>query len=196
MASGWQDAEAPAWALEWPSVRMRQKTTQARAPLSPLENKNLKRFFTLKGTGKKPAWVNGVWMGWADGWPHPFGWPHPRMGGATHRDPWDKQGGPFFRAANGRTMHTNPLSKRETHRVGGPSKPHCTAMDSVAANRRLNASVQRMRSTLAGHSAGPRETKTTSTNANRAIRIAMQRSQGLRGPNSVSLGGDMTANER
>ena len=58
------------------------------------------------------------------------------------------------------------------------------------------ASVQRTRSTLAGHSAGPRGTNTTPTNANRAIRIAVQRTQGLRGPNSLFLGGDMTANER
>ena len=48
--------------------------------------------------------------------------------------------------------------------------------------------------TLAGHSAGPRGTNTTPTNANRAIRIAKQRTQGLRGANSVFLGGDMTAN--
>ena len=35
-------------------------------------------------------------------------------------------------------------------------------------------------------------------NANRAIRIAVRLTQGLRGPNSnsVFLGGDMTANER
>ena len=58
------------------------------------------------------------------------------------------------------------------------------------------ASVQRTRSTLAGHSAGPCGANTTPTNANRAIRIAVQRTQGLRGPNSVFLGGDMTANER
>ena len=58
------------------------------------------------------------------------------------------------------------------------------------------ASVQRTQSTLAGHSAGPRGTNTTPTNTNRAIRIAAQRTQGLRGPNSVFLGGDMTANER
>ena len=42
---------------------------------------------------------------------------------------------------------------------------------------------------------GPRGTNTTPTNANRAIR-AVQRTQGLRGPNSVFLGGAMTANER
>ena len=58
------------------------------------------------------------------------------------------------------------------------------------------ASVQRTRSTLAGHSADPRGTNTTPTNANRAIRIAVQRTQGLGGPNSVFLGGDMTPNER
>ena len=57
------------------------------------------------------------------------------------------------------------------------------------------ASVQRTRSTLAGHPAGPRGTNTTPTNANRAIRITAQRMQGLRGPNSV-FRGDMTANER
>ena len=60
------------------------------------------------------------------------------MGGATHRDPWDKQGGAFFRGANGLTMHTNPLSKGGTHWVGA-IKTHCTATDSVAANRRLNS---------------------------------------------------------
>ena len=32
-------------------------------------------------------------------------------------------------------------------------------------------------------------------NANRAIRIAVQRTQGLRGLNSAFLGGDMTASE-
>ena len=58
------------------------------------------------------------------------------------------------------------------------------------------ASVQRMQSTLASHSAVPRGTNATLTNANRAIRTAAQRTQGLRGPNSVFLGGDMTANER
>ena len=50
------------------------------------------------------------------------------------------------------------------------------------------ASVQRTQSTLAGHSAGPRGTNTTPTSANRAIRTAVQRTQGLRGPNSF-LGG-------
>ena len=46
-------------------------------------------------------------------------------------------------------------------------------------------------------SAVPRGKNTTPTmNANRAIRIAVQRTQGLRGANSVFLEGDMTANER
>ena len=58
------------------------------------------------------------------------------------------------------------------------------------------ASVQRTRSTLTSYPAGRLGTNTTPTNANRAIRIAAQRTQGLRGPNSVFLGGDMTANER
>ena len=58
------------------------------------------------------------------------------MGGATHRDPWDKQGGPFFRGANGLAMHTNPLLKGEPIGLGA-IKTHCTTMDSVAASRRL-----------------------------------------------------------
>ena len=41
------------------------------------------------------------------------------------------------------------------------------------------ASVQRTRSTLAGHSAVPRGTNVKRMNANRAIRIAAQRTQGL-----------------
>ena len=46
-------------------------------------------------------------------------------------------------------------------------------------NRQLPiASGQRMRPTLAGHSAVPRGTNTTPMNANRAIRIAAQRTQG------------------
>ena len=51
------------------------------------------------------------------------------------------------------------------------------------------ASVQQTQSTLASHSAVPCGTNTTPTNANRAIRIAAQRTQGLRGPNSVFLRG-------
>ena len=45
---------------------------------------------------------------------------------------------------------------------------------------------------LAGHSAVPCGTNTTSTNANRTIRIATQRPQGLRGPHSVFLAGKST----
>ena len=41
------------------------------------------------------------------------------------------------------------------------------------------ASVQRTQSTLASHSAIPRGTNVKRTNANRAIRIAAQRTQGL-----------------
>ena len=68
------------------------------------------------------------------------------MGGPTHE--WvgapivthgAKKGGPFFRGANRLTMHTNPLSKGEP--IGwGAVKTHCTAMDSVAASRRLKPS--------------------------------------------------------
>ena len=66
------------------------------------------------------------------------------MGGPTHE--WvgppivthgANKGGPFFRGANRLPMHTNPLSKGEP--IGwGAIEIHCTAMDSVAANRRLN----------------------------------------------------------
>ena len=69
------------------------------------------------------------------------------MGGPTHE--WvgppivthgANKGGPFFRGANRPTMHTNPLSKGEP--IGwGAVKTLCTAMDSVAVNRWLNASV-------------------------------------------------------
>ena len=53
-------------------------------------------------------------------------------------------------------------------------------------NRQLPiASVQRTRPALAGLSAVPRGTNTTPMNANRAIRIAAQRTQGLWGPNPV-----------
>ena len=51
------------------------------------------------------------------------------------------------------------------------------------------ASVQRMQPTLASHAAVPRGTNTTPTNTNRAIRIAAQRTKGLRGPNSVFFRG-------
>ena len=51
------------------------------------------------------------------------------------------------------------------------------------------ASIQRTQSTLASHSAVPSGMNTTPTNANCAIRIAVQRTQGLQGPNSVFLWG-------
>ena len=63
------------------------------------------------------------------------------MGGATHQlNPWDKQGGPFFRGANGRSMQMNPLSRGEPI-AWGAIKTHCTARGSVAANRRLKTTV-------------------------------------------------------
>ena len=65
-----------------------------------------------------------------------------------------------------------------------------------APNRQLPiASVQRTRSTLTDHSAGPRGANTTPTNTNGAMRIAAQRTQCLWGPHSVFLGGYITANE-
>ena len=50
------------------------------------------------------------------------------------------------------------------------------------------ASVQRTRSTLASHSTVPRGTNVKRMNANRAIRIAAQRTQGLSGLISVFRG--------
>ena len=47
------------------------------------------------------------------------------------------------------------------------------------------ASVQRTRATLASHSAVPRGTNVKQMNANYAIRIAAQQTQGLLGPISV-----------
>ena len=61
------------------------------------------------------------------------------MGGATHRDPWDKQGGPLFRGANGLNNAYEPIVKGGNPSGGVGIKTHCTAMDSVAANRRLKA---------------------------------------------------------
>ena len=49
----------------------------------------------------------------------------------------------------------------------------------LRGGRDPNASVQRTQSTLTGHSAVPRGTNTTRMNADRAIRIAAQRMQGL-----------------
>ena len=69
-------------------------------------------------------------------------------------------------------------------------------MGKIANRQSPIASVQRTQSTLAGHSAIPRGKNATPTHANRPIRIATQRTQGLRGPNSVFLGRNVTANER
>ena len=65
------------------------------------------------------------------------------MGGPTHKrvgPPIVTHGtnkdGHSSGGSNGRTMHTTPLSGGEP--IGwGAIKTHCTAMDSVAANRRL-----------------------------------------------------------
>ena len=73
------------------------------------------------------------------------------------------------------------------------SSPKCFSSNLDGAKSPI-ASVQRTRSTLAGHSEGPHGTNTAPTNANRAIRTAAQRTQGLQGPNSVFLEGDMNQN--
>ena len=93
------------------------------------------------------------------------------MGGPSHK--WvgppivthgTNNGGPFFRGANGWTMHTNPWSRREpigwgavkagTHPGGGAIKTHCTAMDSVAANRRLKSCVRKSKDSNPGFAKG------------------------------------------
>ena len=58
------------------------------------------------------------------------------------------------------------------------------------------ASVQRMRSTLAGHSAVPSGTNTTPMNANHVIRIAATKAGPVRTKSCVFWGGDMSSNER
>ena len=80
-----------------------------------------------------------------------------------------------------------PVKKRPIDLGGGVSETPCfTVLDGPNRQSPI-ASVQRTRSTLAGHSAGPLGTNTTPTNANRAIRIAAQRTQAtithLRGEN-------------
>ena len=57
------------------------------------------------------------------------------------------------------------------------------------------ASVQRTRSTLASHSVIPRGTNVKRMNANLAIRITEQRTQGLWGSSFCVSGEDMTANK-
>ena len=56
-------------------------------------------------------------MGSADGWPHP------RMGGATHRDPWDKQGAAILQGGKWANNAHEPIVKGGTHRVGGHQNP-------------------------------------------------------------------------
>ena len=97
--------------------------------------------------------------------------------------------------ASARRVSHKPCFRQALCFVRGPLRPQIPHLD--GRNRQLPiASVQRTQSTLAGHSAVPRGTSTTPMNANRSIRIAAQRTQGLRGPNSVFLGRNMTANER
>ena len=75
-----------------------------------------------------------------------------------------------------------------------PTKPKHPFASLDGQNRQSPiASVQRTQPTLAGHSAIPRGTNTTPMNANRAIRIAAQRTQGLWGPNPVFWGGHMSS---
>ena len=62
-----------------------------------------------------------------------------------------------------------------------------TALKTLDGQNRQSpiASVQRTRSTLAGHSAVPRRANVTRMNANRAIQIAAQRTQGLGNPEAT-----------
>ena len=100
-----------------------------------------------------------------------------------------------YRTANAPTLRTTQAAKRA--RLGAtPGPPTKKNTIQVVILRALDgpkrqsptASVQQTQSTLASHSAIPRGTNTTPTNSNRAIRIALQRTQGLGGPNSVFLG--------
>ena len=75
-----------------------------------------------------------------------------------------------------KNLGVQPLSRVPAYTLDGPNRQSPIA------------SVQRTRTPLAGHCAGTRGTKTTPTHANRAISIAAQRMQGLRGPNSVFRG--------
>ena len=66
--------------------------------------------------------------GWSDGWLHQT-WVGPPIVGQT-------RGGILQVGINGRTLHTNPLSKGEP--IGwGAIKTRCTEMRSVAENRRF-----------------------------------------------------------
>ena len=64
-------------------------------------------------------------MGCADGWPHP------PIGGATHRDPSDKQGGAILQGGKWANNAHEPIVKGGTHQVGGHQNPlhsdvHCS----------------------------------------------------------------------
>ena len=62
------------------------------------------------------------------------------MGGATHRDSWDKQGGAFFKGGEWANNAHEPIVKGEP--IGwGAIKTHCTATGPVAANRQLDDSI-------------------------------------------------------
>ena len=70
------------------------------------------------------------------------------------------------------SLATDRLKSLERLRVGIPEDREAT---SDGQNRQSPmASIERTRTTVSGHSAGPRETNTTPTNADHAIRIAMQ----------------------
>ena len=78
------------------------------------------------------SWWVGVLMGWADGWPHP------QMGGATHRDPWDKQGKLFF-GGGGEWANNAHEPIVEAHRVGGHQNPsHSDGLCSCTGDSTLN----------------------------------------------------------
>ena len=62
------------------------------------------------------------------------------------------------------------------------------------ANRQ-SLCIQRTAVSLASHSAIPRATNVARTNANRAIRIAAQRTQGLRTTNFYVFEGELATNE-
>ena len=89
-------------------------------------------------------------------------------------------------------LRESPGGKRgkSVEKCGKVPKRLCPLVVALDGQNRQSpiASVQRTRSTLAGHSAVPRGTNTTPMNANSAIRIAAQRTKGLRGPNPVFSG--------
>ena len=64
------------------------------------------------------------------------------MGGATHRDPWDKQGGPSSEGGEMGEQCARTHCQGGNPSGGGPSKPIAQRWTLVAANRRLNASYK------------------------------------------------------